>query len=94
MIEIPSAPTLEQIANVASEEGEAITANQVGAVLAAYIAIHEGDALGTVRRDPNTGALAMRVNVEGMHMWRVTVPDGSQYNDLQPTLPWPVAQIS
>lgn len=88
-IEIPSDATLDQIAEVAGEAGQPITRNQVSAVLAAYRAILGGDPVGTVRRDPETGAMAMRVNADGLHMWRVNVPTGEQYNDLSPTLSWP-----
>lgn len=88
-IEIPPDATLDQIAGVASEAGEAITRNQVAAVLAAYRAILAGDPVGTVRRNPENGALAIRVNADGLHLWRVNVPDGDQYNDLSPTLSWP-----
>jgi hypothetical protein len=90
MIDIPQQQTLEQIAQVASETEEPITARQAAAVLAAYKNILGGDPLGTMRRDPETGAIAIRVNVDGLYLWRVTVPDGTFYNDLQPTLAWPV----
>ncbi len=90
MIEIPEERTLEQIAQVASEADEPITSNQVAAVLAAYANILGGDDVGTIRRDPETGAIAMRVSDNGLLMWRVAVPNGEQYNDLQPTLDWPV----
>ena len=93
MIDIPEKPTLDQIATVASEAGEPLSSNQVAAVLAAYANILGGDPIGTVRRDPDSGAMAMRVNVDGLHLWRVAVPNGEQYNDLQPTLPWPILQV-
>lgn len=93
MIEIPEKPTLDQIAQVASEEREPITSNQVAAVLAAYANIMGGDQVGTIRRNPENGAIAMRVSDNGLHMWRVSVPDGEQYNDLQPTLDWPVLTV-
>ena len=82
---------LQQIADVASEPDEApLTAAQVGAVLAAREAILDGDPVGTIKRGPD-GEIAVRVNDNGLHLWRVTVPDGTLYNDLQPSLPWPVA---
>jgi hypothetical protein len=91
MIEIPGQAALEQIAAVASEADAPLTANQVAAVLAAYGSILSGDPVGTVRRDPQTGAIAHRVSVDGLHMWRVSVPStGEQYNDVQPTLSWPM----
>jgi hypothetical protein len=93
MIEIPEDSVLEQIAQVASEPEQTLTRNHVAAVLAAYSNVMGGDPIGTVRRDPETGALALRVKADGLHMWRVSVPDGTQYNDLQPTLPWPLLPI-
>jgi hypothetical protein len=86
VIEMPADAALEQIAKVASEADESLTVNQVAAVLAAYNNVMAGDPVGTLRRDPETGAIAMRANVDGLHMWRVSSPDGNQYNDLQPTL--------
>jgi hypothetical protein len=92
VIEIPSDVILEQIAKVASEAEEPITRPQVAAVLTAYRAILNGDPVGTIRRNPENGAMAMRVNDNGLHLWRVTVPaTGEFYNDLQPTLDWPEA---
>jgi hypothetical protein len=94
MIEIPEQPTLEQIAQVASEADEPITANQAAAVLSAFKNIVGGDPAGTMRRDPETGAMALRVNDNGLMMWRVSVPStGEQYNDTQPTLPWPILEV-
>ena len=93
MIDMPDDNTLQQIADVASEQSAAITVPQVAAVLAAYKAILEGDPLGTMRRDPDTGAIAIRVIDNGLHIWRVTPHDAPVYNDLQPTLPWPKVEI-
>jgi hypothetical protein len=91
MIEIPTdTAVLDQIASVASEAGEQLTRNQVSAVLAAYINILAGDPVGTVRRDPETGSMAIRVNDNGLHVWRVNNPaTGEQYNDTQPSIDWP-----
>jgi len=77
---------LEQVAN----NIEGVTPEQVAAVLAAYWAIHEGDPVGTIRRDEATGAVGIRVEDNGMHLWRVSTPLGEQYNDLQPKLAWPI----
>jgi hypothetical protein len=79
---------LDQIASVASEKDEPITANQVAAVLSARESILDGAPVGTVLRGPE-GEIATRVNDKGLHLWRVVCPDGTLYNDLQPTLPWP-----
>jgi hypothetical protein len=90
MIEIPPDVTLDQIAQLASEKDKPITRNQVSAVLSAYINVMAGDPIGTMRKDDATGAIAMRVNANGVHMWRVNNPTtGEQYNDMQGTLDWP-----
>lgn len=95
-VETPTQPpvlqqaTLEQIAQVAAEETEEpLTANQTAAIIAAYHNVVSGDPVGTMRRDPETGAIALKVVDNGVMLWRVSVPDGTQYNDLQPTLHWP-----
>ena len=67
-----------------------LTEDQVGTVLAAWNEIREGDPPGTVRRDEKTGAIAHRVDADGVHLWRVSDPRGELYNDMQPTLSWPV----
>jgi len=85
---------LEQIASIASEEGEPLTGNQAAALIAAYHNVVSGDPVGTMRRDPETGAIALKVAApDGLLMWRVSVPDGTQYNDLQPTLTWPLLEV-
>lgn len=70
--------------------GDEVTEAQIDAVLAAQQALAEGDPVGTVRKDDETGKVAHRVNVNGIVQWRVTCPQGDAYSDLQPTLPWPV----
>jgi hypothetical protein len=84
---------LKQIAEVASEKEEPLTMAQVAAVLAAREAILDGDPLGTIRQGP-AGEIAVRVNDNGLHLWRVTCQDGNQYNDLQPSMhaEWKVIQ--
>lgn len=94
MIDIPDDKTLQQIADVASEDGDPLTANHASAVLAAYKAILEGDPVGTIRQDPDTGAIAIRVVDNGLHLWRITPHDAPVYNDLQPTLPWPEVKLT
>lgn len=73
--------------------GDDITEAQIDAVLAAQRAIADGDPVGTVRKDPDTGKVAHRVTVHGVTQWRITDPHGDQYNDLQPTLPWPALDV-
>lgn len=78
---------LQRVAEVVGDEN--VTADKVGSVLAAWWAIHEGDPIGMVRRDPETGAIAHRAEENGIGIWRVSLPNGETYNDMQPQLPWP-----
>lgn len=57
----------------------------VAAVMQALKASKEGAPVGTVLRDPSTGAVAHRVT-SGVHLWHVSAPDGSSWTDTQPTL--------
>lgn len=77
------------VVSTISEQVPDLTDAQVQAVLAAWNNVRAGDPVGTVRRS-TAGAVGHRVAVDGVHLWRVTEPGGSQYNDMQPTLSWPV----
>ena len=61
---------------------------QINSVLEALNKVREGDEIGTVLRNNETGAIAHRVDSEGIALWRVSEPNGTQYNDMQPSLPW------
>lgn len=68
-----------------------ISADQVNLVLTAWNAVKTGDPVGTIVKDPATGAIAHRVDSDGVHLWRVSALDGTQWADLSPTLPgWEV----
>lgn len=82
-------PVTDTVISTVSDQIPDMTAEQVQTVLAALNAVRQGDPLGTVRRDPDTGKVAHRVTADGVHLWRVTAADGEQYNDMVPTLPWP-----
>lgn len=88
MIEMPSQKALEQIAKVATEPDAAkpYTHIDVAAILAAYVNVMEGDPVGTILRDPESGSVAVRALDNGLHIWRVSNPNGDVYNDLTPTL--------
>lgn len=79
-----------EIVHHIANQVEDLTPEQVHAVLAAWNHVREGDPVGVVRRDEATGAIAHRVDDHGVHIWRISAPDGDQYNDLEPTLAWPV----
>jgi hypothetical protein len=64
-----------------------LTEEQVHAVLDSWNALRVGDPVGTIRRDAATGAIAHRVDLDGVHLWRISNPDGSQHNDMAATLP-------
>lgn len=78
------------IAGIKAMLGDDVTEAQIDAVLAAQQAVAEGEPVGTVMREEDSGKIAHRVNDNGVVQWRVTGPDGECYNDLQPTLPWQV----
>lgn len=87
----PDMNSTEVIAAIETQLGGELTTGQVRSVLSALNAIREGDPVGKVVRDPQTGMIAHRVSHLGVDQWRMSGPDGIQQNDLQPTLPgWDV----
>jgi hypothetical protein len=80
----------DAVVDAISQQLPDITTEQVGAVLTKWNEVLNGDALGTIRMDPDTGNVAYRVAQDGIHMWKVSAPDGGQWNDMQPTLPWTI----
>ena len=83
-------PKANMVDAITRHLGSDLTEAQVSSVLEAWNAVKEGDPVGTVRRDEDTGAIAHRVDADGVHLWRVSTPDGAQHNDMQATLSWPV----
>lgn len=81
--------TNAELVNAVANHVDGLSPEQVHTVLAALVTIKEGDPVGTVRRDTDTGKVAHRVLSYGVAQWRISGPDGEQYNDLQPTLAWP-----
>lgn len=79
-------PSAELVAHVRAAVGDdGLTAEQINRVITAFQAAHEGAELGTVMIHPETGAVAKRVSVEGVHKWRVMDDDGFSF-DTRPTL--------
>lgn len=68
--------------------GTNLDAEQIGSVLMAVDMLSLGDPVGSVCIDDDTGRVAVRVQTGNLIQWRVISTDGSQYNDLQATLPW------
>ena len=79
-------PTDPIIAEISAQCPD-VSTEHVAMVVTAWNAIINGDPVGTVKKDPGTGALALRVSESGVHKWRVTGSDGTTWSDLQPTLP-------
>lgn len=52
----------------------------VAMVLDGVNQVQAGDPLGTVRRDPETGVVYVRVNDGGVHKWRIVNPDDGGAN--------------
>jgi hypothetical protein len=68
-----------------------VSDEHVAMVLSAWNVVLNGEPLGTIKKDPDTGNLAVRVSEGGIHQWKVTAPDGGMWSDVQPTLPgWTV----
>lgn len=82
--------TNAELVNAVASHISDLTTEQVHTVLSALETVRDGDPVGTVRRDPQTGVVAHRVMSNGVSLWRVSGIDGATYNDLQPSLPWPV----
>jgi len=81
-------PVTETVISTVSQQIPDLTDAQVQRVIETWNAARQGDPLGTIRRCPDTGAVAHRVSVDGIHMWKVTTPDGQTWNDMVPTLSW------
>jgi len=69
-----------------SEQCPEVTDEHVAMVLAAWNTVKAGDPVGTIKKDPVTGNLAVRVSENGVHQWKITAPDGGMWSDMQPTL--------
>ncbi|AJD82247.1 hypothetical protein PBI_KESHU_27 [Mycobacterium phage Keshu] len=82
--------TADVIKTISQHLGPDVSDEQVANVLAAWNNVKSGDPVGLVRRDPESGKVAHRVEAFGVQQWRVSAPGGEQYSDMQPTLPWPV----
>lgn len=68
-----------------------VSVEHVAMVLQAWNTVLAGEPVGTIKKDPVSGNLAVRVSENGVHQWKVTAPNGGQWSDLQPTLPgWDV----
>jgi len=83
--EVPTTPEIVQ--RISEHIGDSITDEQVNNVLNALNHVRSGDPLGSIKLEAATGKVATRVDIDGVHQWRITGPDGVSYNDLQPTLP-------
>ena len=64
-----------------------VSAEQAAAVLAAVAEVQAGEPLDTVRKDPDSGELAHRISLNGVHLWRISKSNGEQWFDKTPTLP-------
>lgn len=83
--------TSDAAAAAIASQIEGVDEETVRKVLAAQVAIAEGDPLRTIRRDPATGDIAVRVAINGIHKWRrVEVATGWTGIEENPTLALPV----
>lgn len=81
-------PITDTVIQTVSGQLPDLTDDQVQQVIQAWNAVRQGDPIGTVRFEAETGRVAHRVSVDGVHLWRITGPDGEQYNDMVPTMAW------
>jgi len=63
-----------------------LSEDQVRRVLTALEAIRDGAPVGTIVKDPTTGAVALRVSDGGVDCWSVSEPGGGHWRDMQPRL--------
>lgn len=87
-----SEPEIQNSAHVAEAinahiGGGSLSQEQINLVLGAYNAVRQGEPVGTIMKNTETGAIAHRVETDGVHLWRVSLPNGEQWTDLSPTLP-------
>ncbi len=76
----------EAVVSAVSEHCPEVTDEHVAMVLQAWNTVLSGEPVGTIKKDPVSGNLAVRVSENGIHQWKVTAPDGGMWSDLQPTL--------
>lgn len=77
----------EHLVAAISSQLPSVTDEQVTMVLDALNTVRNGEPLGTIVENTETGAVAVRVSENGIHQWRVTHADGGTSIDRQPTLP-------
>lgn len=88
MEETDPIPVTETVVSTVSSQLPDLTDEQVQQVIQAWNAVRAGEPVGTVKVCPTTGNVAHRVSIDGIHMWQITTPDGQQWRDTVPTLPW------
>lgn len=74
------------VVTAVAEAVDGVSEDQVRQVLTALAALKEGDPVGTVLRDPDSGAIAVRVIEDGVPAWKVTAINGGEWRDMQPRL--------
>lgn len=75
-------------AQIPEEEWQAMSRDeQISSVLTGMNTVREGDPLGRVCRNAQTGEVAHRIDDGGLHRWRISPPDAPVYTIDEPTLP-------
>jgi hypothetical protein len=67
-------------------EAVGLSDDQVRQVFAAFRMVQEGDPVGTIAKDPETGAVAVRVSQNGLPVWKINTVSGDEWQDAQPRL--------
>lgn len=78
----------QALAAAIASQIEGVDPSHVQQMLAVWAAVQEGDPVGTVRRDQQTGQVWVRVDCEGIPKWRVVDPSDGCANlfDVTPSV--------
>jgi hypothetical protein len=74
----PSNPS--ELAQAIASQIEGVDPEHVQQMFAVWQAVSEGDPVGTVRRDQQTGQVWVRVNCDGIPKWRIVTPEDGNAN--------------
>lgn len=67
-------------------EATGLSVEDVRRVFEAHRLVSEGECVGTIAKDPETGAVAVRVSQNGLPVWKINTVNGDEWCDTQPRL--------
>jgi len=77
---------VESAVVTAVAEATGLSVEDVRRVFEAHRLVSEGAAVGTIAKDPETGAVAVRVSQNGLPVWKISTVSGDEWKDAQPRL--------